>query len=260
MDVVEHQEPGETAGRAAGKRNPAHHRSGISPALLLLIWVALLIYRTLLPFNFDRIVTMNTNEGRVWRVLATGEWPAWQAREPATASSLGIDHALSDLATNVLLFVPVGSLIGLVRPLRRAAPLIRVAAAACAALVMSWTIESVQSLTVDRVSSLQDVAANTAGAMLGALIAVPTWHLARQWIFKLFCHTSPVLHAARRRIVQWRRSPVAILGATLLVALPLIASAGYADTAAHKGHGTNWLPFMRQFEHSYDVAALQITG
>lgn len=78
-----------------------------------------------------------------------------------------IDFSLIETAANVAMFVPLGFLAALAR---RRRPWLVVLAAA----VVSGLIETGQLLFLtERVASLHDVAANTAGALLGLLLAAP---------------------------------------------------------------------------------------
>jgi len=78
--------------------------------------------------------------------------------------------SLPDLAQNILLYVPFGTLAALSvagPPARRAA----VALAVCTAILVSLAVESVQLHMADRTASLVDVMAAAAGAAIGALAA-----------------------------------------------------------------------------------------
>ena len=80
----------------------------------------------------------------------------------------------SDFVQNVLLFVPFGVL-GVLADRRTAGSRgARMAVVTGFALILAATIECLQLFTVDRTASLNDVLANTAGALLGA-VAVTAW-------------------------------------------------------------------------------------
>lgn len=90
-------------------------------------------------------------------------------------SALGVPrttgYTIVETAANVLLFVPLGWLAVALVPVRWWAVVV-------AALVVSASIEVAQAvLRPERVATVWDVAANTAGAALGAAAAV--WFLGR---------------------------------------------------------------------------------
>jgi VanZ family protein len=109
-----------------------------------------------------------------------------------------------DLVVNVAAYVPLGALVvlALYPRLRGAAA---VAAALVAALLLSGGIEALQAYLPTRVSSNVDLATNTVGALVGALVTAP--------------FAAALID--RGRLVQWRhrwfeRSATAVLLALLL--------------------------------------------
>lgn len=130
----------------------------ISAALLVLVAVAVVVI-VFMPAPPDR-----TGQRDLVDFLARAHGqalPAW------------IDYSLIETAANVVLFAPLGFLAALAR---RRRPWLVVPAAAA----VSGLIETGQWLFLtERVASLQDVAANTAGALLGLLLATPV--LRRRW-------------------------------------------------------------------------------
>ena len=84
-----------------------------------------------------------------------------------------INFSLVENAANVVMFLPIGLLGSLAR--RRRNFLVVIYAA-----VASGLIELIQLILLpDRVSSWQDIAANTAGALIGFLLSLPA--LRRRW-------------------------------------------------------------------------------
>jgi VanZ family protein len=77
----------------------------------------------------------------------------------------------SDIAANILMYLPLGSCLAWLLAARRGATL-AVAGATLLAAALSFTIEITQLYETRRVASLADLAANTAGAFLGALLAL----------------------------------------------------------------------------------------
>lgn len=136
-------------------------RGRVSPAgVLLVAWTGFIVYGTLLPFRF------------------TTDLGAAAAKARALGGVPGRRVSRTDVASNVLLFVPWG----LAFAGRRAGPGRRFGAtvlgAAAGGLALSGAVEGLQLFTPDRVPSLLDLAANTAGAALGAAAG---WPLARRY-------------------------------------------------------------------------------
>jgi len=115
--------------------------------LLLLIYIALLLYGSLYPFNH-------------WRVPFESPWRIMLPR--------GGHDPYSDIVTNLLVYLPFGFL------MMRAARGRRVTAGLVLAVTVvggafSLGIEYLQAFNPARVSSLGDVALNTSGTFFGAL-------------------------------------------------------------------------------------------
>ena len=78
-----------------------------------------------------------------------------------------VDYGLIEFTANVVFFVPVGFLLGILFPYR-----LSFLAVVCGA-ALSGAVETAQGLLLPgRVSSLADVVANTAGTVIGYLVAV----------------------------------------------------------------------------------------
>lgn len=127
---------------------------GISRAALLALAVYLVALALILlwPTPVDRLLPRS-----IWVVL-------WHARR---AGLEWVTFSAVEITANVLLFVPFGLLMVLVLPARRwwLAPI--------PPLVVSCLAEIAQRILLpDRVPSLLDVLANTAGALLGVAVGV----------------------------------------------------------------------------------------
>lgn len=110
----------------------------------------------------------------MWPSPETTAAPSWAQAVLRAANGAGVPltfEVLEALA-NVVMFVPFGVLLVALgtRPVR----------AIAAALLFSGTIETVQLAIPGRVSTLQDVVLNTAGAALGALLAAGASRLGRR--------------------------------------------------------------------------------
>jgi VanZ family protein len=86
--------------------------------------------------------------------------------------------SFSDMVQNVVLFAPFGALTVATLSRRRLA--VAVCGGAVAGFALSVTVETLQLFTVDRVTSLNDVATDTTGAVLGALVAASAIVVARR--------------------------------------------------------------------------------
>jgi VanZ family protein len=118
----------------------------------LLAYIAVVLVITMWPSPRD--------PGRIPLLRRVLDW-AHDVGLPAA-----FDLATLEVTANVAMFVPLGLLLASSRRLRRpwlAAPL---------GLAFSAAIETVQILLPGRYPTVQDVAANTAGAALGAALVV----------------------------------------------------------------------------------------
>jgi len=128
--------------------NPAARVRPAGPAWLTLGYAALLAYGTLYPLSGWRPPPVD---------LAT-----------LFAASLHMPAARADLLTNLLVYLPLGLLIGLRRRERGRGGAI--AAAALAGLALSTVLECLQAFLPERTPSLLDIGLNGLGAGTGALL------------------------------------------------------------------------------------------
>ena len=117
---------------------------------LLLLALALIIYGSLYPFEFDF-----AREHGLLTLLHS--WPARFDR-----------FELRDAAVNVLLYVPLGATVFL-QLARRFSRAIAIPLAVACGLGLSFSLELLQAYEPLRVSSLIDVLTNSAGAFAGAI-------------------------------------------------------------------------------------------
>lgn len=100
-----------------------------------------------------------------WRDLGIGPWAFLTSPVPRHVTAF-------DLIVNVVGYLPLGALLVLaLHPRLRG--LAALAVAALAALLLAGTIEALQTYLPRRVPSNIDLATNTAGALLGALLTLP---------------------------------------------------------------------------------------
>jgi VanZ family protein len=122
---------------------------------LLLLVIALIVYGSLYPWEFD----FHRHVNAVWLVLHN--WPAALNR-----------WVLRDTALNVLLYMPLGALAFLAMARRRHSRATMVLAAAALGMVLSVSMELLQAYDAQRDAGPMDVVTNTTGAAAGALLAL----------------------------------------------------------------------------------------
>ena len=141
---------------------PVVPRSGHAPSLLL-VWALFILYATMLPFDFS----------------ANGDLIRWRLHRLWERPLRGGGGSWHDVYSNVLLFVPWGVLLGIWLVGRRSAWLTALVWALLSGACLSGFVEFLQVFAPLRHMSFFDLAANTLGSVMGALIG---WPLAR-WIW-----------------------------------------------------------------------------
>jgi VanZ family protein len=122
---------------------------------LLLLAIALIVYGSLYPWQFD----FDRHVNAVWMMLH--HWPRVWNR-----------WVLRDTVLNVLFYMPLGVFAFLAMPRRRHSRATMVLAAAVLGMALSVSMELLQAYDDHRDASLADVVTNTAGAAAGALLAL----------------------------------------------------------------------------------------
>ncbi|MEP6608079.1 MAG: VanZ family protein [Burkholderiaceae bacterium] len=137
--------------------SPSSDKTAISRASPLAraafaVYALLLIYSGLAPWSG-------------WRDLGLNPFSYLAAPIPAHVTNF-------DLAVNVLAYIPFGALLAIaLHPVARGWTVVLVAL--LASLILAGSIEAAQSYLPSRISSNLDLLTNSAGALLGALIAAP---------------------------------------------------------------------------------------
>lgn len=228
-----------------------------APAMAL-VWAALVVYGSLLPFGMDFSGAIDKAGGVLPAIYAWLCSPAWV---PATAetSSLGVPTWASDLVLNLVMYGPLGVLLRLTASRITGRQLVQIVAAVLGVAALSWMIEATQSLIPGRYASVQDVLANTLGGAVGVLLGHKVnaaWH---GLAFLLFRKLHRPWEALTRWIPEQRSRPLAVF--TVLMVNVCLIAAWFLFTGPVPGGGGHeqalqLVPFKQQFARSYDVAAL----
>jgi VanZ family protein len=139
-------------------------RPRLAPALLLL-WGLFIVYATMLPFDFSAsgdLIRLRVH--RLWERPLRGGGGSWH-----------------DVYSNVLLFVPWGLLLAVWRAESGSRWIVVLALAFLTGIGLSGSVEFGQLFAPDRYTSFIDLATNTLGSVVGALIG---WPLVR-WIWPI---------------------------------------------------------------------------
>ena len=223
--------------------------------MLGLVWLAMLVYGSLLPWGFD-FQGFAAEAGGTWpAVLAWITSPRW-VPTAAEVSSQGVPNWVSDLVLNLLLYGPLGVLFRLTASRVTGRHVVQIVSAVFAVVLLSWLIESTQSLIPGRYATIQDVLANSFGGVVGVLLGHKINSLWRAVAFAIYRRTAKPMCTIHQRLLAQRRKPV-VMFAVLLVNVVLIG--GWYVLSPHTADGAGGLrlvPFQSHFARSYDVAAV----
>jgi VanZ family protein len=193
-------------------------------AWLLAVIGFLIVFGSLYPFSFS---------------LATGG-----LERLGTLPRAGTTR--SDVAANVLLYLPLGTCVCWLLAARLRAA-VAVAVATLVAAALSFAIESAQLFETRRVASLADFACNTAGAFAGAGLALAIARTRRR------LHSSPLAGFLRHPVaaalllswVGWRLAPFAFAADPAEWAAGVAPLAGFrVAPAAFFQHFLAWLVLL----------------
>ncbi|MBQ0959247.1 VanZ family protein [Ideonella sp. 4Y11] len=131
----------------------ARHSGGNSAAALALAFAGLIVYASLYPFS-----GWQWPQGAGLVDLLALPWPRW--------------HPVFDIWANLLGYAPLGALLVVAQRPRGRSPLAAVWRAALVCAALSYAMETAQHLIPGRYPSLLDLGLNSAGGLVGALLAV----------------------------------------------------------------------------------------
>ena len=222
------------------------------PGVLAGVVMAVLIYGSLIPFDFAWSEAVKQSGGAWPALLDTFQSPQWIHAENGK-SSLGMSFALSDLLMNLALYLPLGVTLRMALRARWRRWPVEVLGTAVIALALSWTVESLQGLMPMRVASLNDVLANSGAALFAALIAPTVWRIYKASAFAIYCRLAGVLNSLRRTATK---PGVAI---ALAVVNAVVIGLWYLSELQKAGGGDlAGLPFERAFQMPYDLGFLML--
>lgn len=221
------------------------------PGVLAGAVIAVVIYGSLIPFDFQWSSAVAEHGGVIPAVLNTLASPQWIAAKKGE-SALGLSFAASDLLINLLLYVPLGVSLRMALRMVWRSWWFEVLGTFIVALALSWLVESLQSLMPMRVASRNDVLANSGAALAAALVARGAWESYKACAFWSYCRLGGVL-GRLRRIAQQPR--VAI---TIAILNAVIIGMWFMGEVQRSGIGdaSTALPFERVFALPYDMGAL----
>lgn len=209
-----------------------HNNKTPKLGLLLASCLILLIYGTLYPLS------------------------GWRAPPAGVITLLLKQHSysLSDIATNYIIYLPVGALLLAVLPGRTRFG--RIAAVVILLGALSLLLETTQTLLPDRVPSITDTILNTAGAATGALLSSPLLQLLAaggrfQQVRRAHLRDDAMGRAATAALLLW-------LAAQWSPFVPYIdphAIWGALEPLRNALHGAE-LSLQRIIEHTLELAAL----
>lgn len=182
-----------------------------NPAFLLAILFAVFIlYATSIPFD------LTTDPQVISKSTATIRWIPFHR-------AAGVRESIPDVASNILLFIPLGILLtyaGL-RAKRPVSKWLVLSIAILASAALSAAVETLQLLSPTRISSITDLMTNTIGAVCGSIISLVFFRWARE----------PLTACSRRSAI---RSPELIL-LVAYIALMLISAVAPFDISLDVG-------------------------
>lgn len=222
------------------------------PGVLAFVVIAVLIYGSLIPFDFAWSSAVEQHGGAVPALLEAFTSPQWIIASQGK-SSVGLSFAMSDLLMNLLLYLPLGVTVRMALRARRKRWPVEILGTVAIAFALSWTVESLQGLMPTRVASCNDVLANTSAALMAALIAPSIWRLYKFTAFWVYCRLAGVL-ITLRKLAQ--RPSIAI---TLAMINAVVIGLWYIGELQKAGIGDQSalaLPFERAFHLPYDLGVL----
>lgn len=217
---------------------------------LTLVWLALLVYGSLIPFDLSWGAL---TELGLWG-LATS--PQWRLPSMGESSSQGVSKLASDLATNLVLYLPLGLFAA--RWFKRQWGMAWLAM--ILVVLTSWTLECLQGLSPSRSASSVDILTNSISGFVGVLLAGLIVGGFRQTVFRTYTQLINPWRDLREAMAQ-RRGLQVLIGLLAVVGVVLLlvtyrTVGGDPVGVGSSGETVNYMPFADHFKRSYDVAAV----
>ncbi|XAM00406.1 hypothetical protein OT109_03255 [Phycisphaeraceae bacterium D3-23] len=261
--------PGHTTRQEEQKARPRRRRRWTPhalptlarPGVLAAVWLVLMVYGSLLPFDLQP-ARFFAEHGGLWRGLfAWLSGPGWVTPAGET-TALGFSLSTVDLVVNLVLYVPLGVMLRIAMRRRGFGAGTQIVLGSGVVAALGWLMECTQVWSPTRVASLADFVANVSMGIFAVVIAPWLWACAMRVMFGVYCRCAWPLHGLRVQLRFLRRSPGAMLAVVLLTAALL--TGWYATQAVHafagpmptQANNEVALPFERHFAASYDSAAL----
>lgn len=220
---------------------------------LALIWLAMIAYGSLIPFDFHVEALYQQTGGWAQLILHILTSPRWVFVDAMGQAADG-GSWIADGWTNLALYGPLGLFLRLGFRRRRWTRRRQVLTAAVVLLSVSYLLESTQSLTWSRVPSLIDVLANVSGGLFAALLAVHIRAAFTTVVFGVYCRITRLLYAS----VGALRRKRGVLYTVILVDIGLVLAWVWYVVGRSTPTSNNWLPFANEFMLPYDLAAVRI--
>lgn len=140
--------------------------------ILVLLYGGLLIYASLMPYNFTSSVDLSQLfHVRIWNYWPFNPWARFSG---------------SDFLSNLVLYVPLGFLLATRLCFTRIGRLMSFGLTALVCSCLSAGIETLQGLTISRIPSATDWVLNSVSGLLGAGVGVaqgrPLWGRTTSWL------------------------------------------------------------------------------
>ncbi len=232
-------------------RRPWWTRAGV----FAVAWGALVVYGSLLPFRFDGPGFVRDAGGFGPALITWITSPRW-ALGSNHASSLGVQAWVSDLALNLVLYVPLGVLVRLALHRSGGRAWVEVAAASAIVAGLSWTLECTQAVAPLRYATINDFLANALPGIAAAVLALRISRGLRRLVFGVYRLAAHPLHRVSDLVRDAARRRPALLFCLAAVNLAALTAAYVIMAQPHGGSSgeVNLLPFDWHFHRSYDVA------
>jgi len=220
-------------------------------------WLCLLVYGSLMPFNFAVDEQLAAHGGSVlsllWGCLTSLGFVDPTLHRPT--SSLGLYNTTSDVLLNALLYLPLGLFLRLAlrRPgVKQTLITSGLLPTVLALALLSYAMECTQSLMPGRWPTVTDWVTNVGGGVAGALVGPWLARHGRALVFWVYCRSAAIRFKVEDVVrIQRKRPVVMFLAVAVNCGLILL---WYMTSLRDQNTPREALPFMGLFHRSYDVA------